>query len=102
MKTSRSVDVCVMVVFMSLFTGAPCCVLGGHPVWPPPRHSVEYRQANMLFLRFHDALAAEQWQDALSFCSERVRTKAAEWPSAKDFFNETEHVTLQRLASSQS
>jgi hypothetical protein len=43
----------------------------------------------MLFLRFQDTLAAEQWQEALSFCSDRVRAKAAEWPSPKAFFNET-------------
>jgi len=49
-------------------------------------------------LRLQDALAAEQWQEALGFCSERVRMQAAGWPSAKDFFNQTmpiEHVLAQ-------
>lgn len=64
-------------------------LFGGHPPWPPRKHSAEYRQANMLFLRFQDALASERWQDALSFCSDRVRAKAAEWPSPKAFFNDT-------------
>jgi hypothetical protein len=76
--------VAVMVVFASSFH-----VFGGHPTWPPRMHSAEYRQASMLFLRFQDALAAEQWQEALSFCSDRVREKAAQWPSPKAFFNET-------------
>ena len=61
----------------------------GHPMWPPRRHSAEYRQANMLFLRFQDALAAERWQEALSLCSDRVRARAAEWPSPRAFFHET-------------
>ncbi len=43
----------------------------------------------MLFLRFQDALAGERWPEALSFCSERVRAKAAQWPSPKVFFQET-------------
>lgn len=64
-------------------------VLGGHPMWPPRKHSAQYRQANMLFLRFQDALGAERWQEALSFCSDRVRAKAAEWPSPKAFLYET-------------
>src|SRR5438445_271784 len=64
-------------------------VFGGHPMWPPRKHSAQYRQANMLFLRFQDALAAERWQEALSFCSDPVRAKASEWPSPKAFFNET-------------
>jgi hypothetical protein len=68
--------------------------LAGHPVWPPPKHSAEYRQANMLFLRFQDALAAERWQEALSLCSDRVRTKASEWPSPGDFFNDTVPIDL--------
>ncbi|MGO8677463.1 MAG: hypothetical protein ACLQVX_16530 [Limisphaerales bacterium] len=43
----------------------------------------------MLFLRFQDALAAERWQEALSLCSDRVRARAAEWPSPRAFFHET-------------
>ena len=69
-------------------------VFGGHPFWPPRKHSAEYRQANMLFLRLQDALAAEQWEEALSFCSDRVRAKAAEWPSPEAFFKETLPIGL--------
>jgi hypothetical protein len=69
-------------------------VLGGHPMWPPSKHSAEYRKANMLFLRFQDALAAEQWPQALSLCSDRVRAKAAEWPSPGAFFKDTIPVDL--------
>ncbi len=58
-------------------------------MWPPRKHSAEYRQANMLFLRFQDALAAGRWPEALSFCSDRVRAKAAEWPSPEAFFKDT-------------
>jgi len=43
----------------------------------------------MLFLRFQDALAAERWQEALSYCSDRVRAKSAEWPSLAEFFDDT-------------
>jgi hypothetical protein len=69
-------------------------VLGGNPYWPPLKHSAEYRKANMLFLQFQDALAAEQWQQALSLCSDRVRAKAVEWPSPEAFLKETIPVDL--------
>jgi hypothetical protein len=66
----------------------------GHPIWPPAKHSAGYRQANMLFLRFQDTLAAEQWPEALSLCSDRVRAKAAEWPSPGAFFKKTIPIDL--------
>ena len=69
-------------------------LFGGHPIWPPPKHSAEYRQANMLFLRFQEALAAERWEEALSLCSERVRARASEWPSPKAFFDDTVPIAL--------
>jgi hypothetical protein len=69
-------------------------VFGGHPIWPPAKHSAEYRQANHLFLRFQDALAEERWADALALCSERVRAKASSWPSAEAFFHDTVPVEL--------
>lgn len=62
---------------------------------PPHRHSPEHRQANMTMLRFQDALAADRWDEALSFCSSRLRAAAKEWPSTKEFFTNTmpiEHV----------
>ena len=59
----------------------------GHPV--PYEHPAEFREANMVMLRFQTALAAERWQEAFSLCSDRVRTKAAEWPSLAAFFRET-------------
>ena len=63
-------------------------------MWPPPRHSAEYRKASMLFIRFQDALAAEQWQDALSLCSDRVRAAAAQWSSPGAFFRDTVPIDL--------
>jgi hypothetical protein len=63
-------------------------VFGGHP-GPPKRHPEDHRQANMVMLRFQGALAEERWQDALVFCSDRVRAKAAEWSSPGAFFHET-------------
>jgi hypothetical protein len=93
MKTNVNVRlgflVAVAVVFASMLQ-----VFGGHPIWPPRMHSAEYRQANMHFLRFQDALAAKQWPEALALCSDRVRAKAAEWPSPEAFFNETIPVGL--------
>ncbi len=41
-----------------------------------------------------DALAAQQWQEALCFCSDRVRAKAAEWPSPGVFFSNTVPIDL--------
>jgi hypothetical protein len=82
----------VRLVSLILLLFVPVATLqlfGGRPIWPPPKHSTEYRQANMLFLRFQDALASERWDEALSLCSDQVRAKAVEWPSAKAFFNET-------------
>lgn len=43
----------------------------------------------MLFLRIQDALAARHWGEALSLCSDRLRAKAAEWPTPQAFFSET-------------
>src|SRR2546429_651833 len=82
------------IVAISAISAISLEVFAGHPIWPPPKHSAGYRQANMLFLRFQDALATEHWQEALSLCSDRVRAKATEWPSAKAFFNETMPITL--------
>jgi hypothetical protein len=93
MNANRIVRLGVLAV-MAMATAATLQVLGGHPIWPPPRHSAEYRKANMLFLRFQDALAAGQWQEALSLCSDRVRVKAAEWPSPGAFFKDTSPIDL--------
>jgi hypothetical protein len=69
-------------------------IFAGHPTWPPPRHSPEYRQANMLFLRFQDALASEQWQEAIAMCSERVRSAANGFSTPDLFFHQTMPVDL--------
>ena len=50
---------------------------------PAHRQPPQYRQANMLLLRFQDALAEERWADALALCSDRIRAKAAGWPAHK-------------------
>lgn len=63
-------------------------VPGGEPGFPTPR-SQAYRDANMLMLRFQNALAAEKWTDALELCSDRVRAKAAELPNPAEFFRQT-------------
>lgn len=68
--------------------------IGGHPMWPPCKHTAEYRQANMVFLRFQDALAAMRWDEALGMSSDRVRSSAAAWSSAEQFFQETVPVDL--------
>lgn len=64
-------------------------VHAGRPYWPPSPHSAAYRQANMFFLRFQDALASEHWNDALALCSDRVQSAAGQWPSPGDFFRDT-------------
>jgi hypothetical protein len=92
--TTRS----ALVVTILLLAALP--ISGGRP-GPPQRHPPERRQANMLVLRFQDALAAERWQEALACCSEGLRTSASERPTPKDFFNDTlpiEHVLAQDFA----
>src|SRR5882672_1701903 len=91
MRLNLRLTLLIAAVTTSLITFG---LFGGYPVWPPPRHSAEYRQANMLFLRFQDALAAEKWDEALSLCSERVRAKTSEWPSTEAFFKETVPIAL--------
>ncbi len=78
----------VLLVAVAI-TATALQAFGGHPMWPPRAHSAEYRQANMLFLRFQDALAAERWPEALALCSDRVRAKAAEWTSPETFLTNT-------------
>ena len=43
----------------------------------------------MTMLRFQEALAAERWEEALGFCSDRVKKAAAESPSPETFFEKT-------------
>ena len=43
----------------------------------------------MVMLKFQEALAAERWEEALSFCSDRVRKGAAQWSTQKEFFAKT-------------
>jgi hypothetical protein len=80
------------VVVALLFCGIN--LPGGHPL-PPRRQPPGQRQANMVMLRFQDAIASERWDDALTLCSQRIRSKAAEWSTPKHFFTDTlpiEHV----------
>jgi hypothetical protein len=96
----RTKSIVTLVLIVVMIFPAALDVAGGRP-GPPQRHPPERRQANMLMLRFQDALAAERWQEALSFCSDRVRGSAAKWPAPKDFFTETmpiEHVLAQDFA----
>jgi hypothetical protein len=89
----------LLVVIVTVLAG-PIEISAGRP-GPPQRHPPERRQANMLMLRFQDALAAGHWDEALSFCSARVRATAAEWRTPKDFFTDTtplEHVLAQDFA----
>jgi hypothetical protein len=73
-----------LVLALLLVNGAP----GGHPL-PPHRSSSGRRQANMVMLRFQDAIDGGRWSEALSYCSARVRGAAAKWPSVEAFFSET-------------
>jgi len=96
MKIKSTLHLGSLAAIVLLAAGA-LRLLGGHP-GPVKRLPAEQRQANMLMLRFQDALAAEHWQEALGFCSDRLRTSAAEFPTPKDFFTTTmpiEHVLAQ-------
>jgi hypothetical protein len=53
-------------------------VVAGYP--QPYQHPGLFRQANMVMLKFQEALAAKRWEEALSFCSDRVRQRARELP----------------------
>jgi hypothetical protein len=77
-----------LLLVVSLLLGHPPDAPAGRP-GPWQRNSPGRRQANMVFLRFQDALASERWEEALTFCSERVKAKSAEWPSLKEFFDDT-------------
>jgi len=88
-----------LLLVAMIFPGA-LDLAGGRPR-SPQRHPPQRRQANMLMLRFQDALAAERWGEALSFCSDRVRATATKWPTPKEFFTDTmpiEHVLEQDFA----
>src|SRR6185503_13059802 len=80
----RSIPLLIVTVLALHPPDAPA----GRP-GPWQRNSPGRRQANMVFLRFQDALASERWEEALTFCSERVRAKSAGWPSLKEFFDDT-------------
>ena len=80
----RLILISTMTLALLLADGAP----GGHPL-PPHRSSAGRRQANLLMLRFQDAVDGGRWAEALSYCSARVREAAAGWPSPEAFFTET-------------
>src|SRR5580765_3379496 len=86
---------------LTLLTAVLICICtlpilhAGHPIWPPPPHSADYRQANLHFLRFQDALAAEHWHEALTLCSDRLQSASAQWQSPADFFRDT--MPIQHL-----
>src|SRR5687768_13272670 len=92
MRTKSAFPLMVVVLFLDALH-----LLGGRP-GPAQRQPPERRQANMLMLRFQDDLASERWAQALAYCSDRVRSNAANWPTPKQFFVETmpvEHVLAQ-------
>src|SRR5262245_66246963 len=93
MKIARTICLGTLIA-VSVILGMTAQLFGGRPLWPPPKHSAEYRQANMLFLHFQEALANERWDEALSLCSNPVRLRAGEWPSPKAFFVETVPIDL--------
>ena len=98
MKIKSTIHLSSLVVMVVIVAGA-LRLLGGHP-GPARRLPAEQRQANMLMLRFQDALAAERWQEALGLCSDRVRASAAEFPTPKAFFSTTmpiENVLAERF-----
>lgn len=93
MQPRRTLSWSIIAVTAALL-GSSLNLPAGKP-GQPRRNSPERRQANMLFLRFQDALAAERWEEALSFCSKRIQASAAASASPKQFFTDTmpiEHV----------
>jgi hypothetical protein len=90
MKTSK--NVCFGLLVGTVLCIGATQVRGGYP---DPQdggygcYGENRRQANMLMLRFQDALGTERWQAALAFCSDRIRAKAAESASAEAFFRQT-------------
>lgn len=78
---------CLLIVGVTLGLGVQSS-LGGVPGKPAP-HSQGYRDANMLMLRFQNALAAEKWTEALRMCSDRIRAEASKWPDPGAFFHKT-------------
>ena len=59
----------------------------GRPI--PYEYPEQLRHANMVMLKFQNALANERWDDALSHCSGIVKTAAKRRANLKEFFNET-------------
>jgi hypothetical protein len=93
-QNQRSLTVLAIAVLLSVGLRPAHAGKPGEPRRLPP----EQRQANMVMLRFQDALASERWEEALALCSDRVRKKAADSPTPAQFFRDTmpiEHVLAQ-------
>ncbi|MEI6808728.1 MAG: hypothetical protein WCN95_08395 [bacterium] len=78
--------VAIATIALQLVLAVPSAIAGGPQ---PCEYPIEYRQANMILLKFQDALTTERWQEALLFCSDRVRKAAQGWPTPKEFFSKT-------------
>jgi hypothetical protein len=59
----------------------------GRPM--PYEYPAVFREANMVMLKFQEALAAERWAKALAFCSEPVQRAAGQFPSPRAFLATT-------------
>jgi hypothetical protein len=93
MKTTwRTVS---LVALLILSLNAPHA-FGGRPI--PYEHPEIFRQANMVMLKFQEALVGERWEDALSHCSARVQKGAKQWPTEQEFFAKT--LPLERVLAS--
>ena len=85
----------VAAVLLVLSLSVPPAVAG----YPQPyEHPELFRQANMVMLKFQESLAAERWDEALSFCSGRVCKGAAKWATRKEFFVNT--MPLDKVSGS--
>jgi hypothetical protein len=84
MKTTFNAALAPIVLILSLH--APRAE-AGRPL--PYEYPAVFRQANLVMLKFQEALVAEHWDEALAFCSERVRQAAAASASSREFLSKS-------------
>jgi hypothetical protein len=77
----------VSLLAVAAWVTHPATAFAGHP--QPYEFANAFRQANIAFLEFQNALANKQWEAALALCSERVREQAGKSSSAEEFFRTT-------------
>jgi len=92
MKTMWKCEMVVAVVVLAVLPYVPHAVAGRPLPYEYPEH---FRQANMVMLKFQEALAAKRWEEALSYCSDRVRDSAKRWATCREFFAAT--TPLERI-----